>query len=92
MISPSPCLSHRGRGMLLRFSDIPLTLPLLVLGVLTDYPDNPAPFHNFAFFTSYFYGSSYFHFQNLYLVNLLPLIVSLSNHILLKPVSDSAPG
>ena len=43
-----------------------LTLPLLVLGVFTDNPDYPAPFHDLALFTSDFYGSFYFHNLNLY--------------------------
>ena len=33
----------------------PYTLPLFMLGVIADNPDDPAPFDDFAFFTSDFY-------------------------------------
>ncbi len=55
-------------------SNNPLTLPLLVLGVITDNPDDTAPFHDLALFTSDFDGSFYFH---IYLTFLLVFVTSI---------------
>jgi len=40
---------------------LPLALPLLVTGIITDDPDNALAFHYLAFNADLFHAGSYFH-------------------------------